>query len=67
MAKFRVTTMRNEFTVECESFNQPDGGFGSVGKNPYVKFYNTKVIGEKEIEVIKAVVSSVQFVSAVVE
>ena len=67
MAKFRVATTQSEFTVECEFVDLPTGrGFGS-GVGPNVMFYDTKVSGEKELRIAKAMVSAEQFVSAVRE
>ena len=67
MAKFRVTTTLNEFTVECETFDRTVSVFGQSNENLTVTFYDTKVSGEKEIRIVKAVVSANQFVSAVRE
>ena len=66
MAKYRVTTTIGEFTVECEAVDLPTVGFGS-GERPTFLFYDTKVSGEKEIRIAKAMVSAGQFVSAVRE
>ena len=68
MAKFRVTTVAgSEFTVECETFDRTVSVFGGRNENLTITFYDTKMSGEKEIRIIKAVVSAAQFVSAVRE
>ena len=45
MPKFRVTTSGGEFTVECESYDQPRRSFGSDRDGPNITFYDTKVSG----------------------
>ena len=68
MAKFRVTTTNGEFTVECDAVDLPrHRGFGSDGERPTYVFYDTKVSGEKEIRITKAMVGAVHFVSSVRE
>ena len=61
MAKFRVTTTHNAFTVECErmALTEQGGRFGANRVENF-EFYDAK--GE-----IKASVSSACFVSAVHE
>ena len=61
MEKLIVTTTQNQFTVECESFNQSERGFDQT---PCVTFYNTKANEEKDI---RAWVTADQLVSVVRE
>ena len=68
MPKFRVTTTNGDFTVECDRVNvSSETGFGGGRQLAPVMFCDTKVSGEKEISILKAVVSASSFISAVRE
>ena len=66
MAKFRVTTTHNTFTVECEgmALTEQGGRFGGNSVENF-EFYDVELRGGARV--IKASVSSACFVSAVHE